>query len=147
MLTMCLSVCLWAQIARTPFNYMIAAGMLSAKCDDYQFQRLILQFPALGKNYCITSMFITTQAVKTIEMFSKEKVAPCLVRQTIPWSSNKLSRKHGNTELKSTMTSLLCLILSKLFSLKTLSPQTWITTISSGWQRFSSASVVALRVD
>ena len=33
-----------------------------------------------------------------------------------------------------------------LFSLKTLSPQTWIITISSRWQSFSSTGIVALRV-
>ena len=51
-LTMCLSACLWAQIAKTLFNY-------------YQFQRLILQFPALGKNYGIASMFILTRGLRT----------------------------------------------------------------------------------
>ena len=39
------------------------------------------------------------------------------------------------------------LFLFILFSLKTLSPQTWIITISSRWQSFSSAGIVALRVD
>ena len=45
---------LWDQIARNPFNYTITAWTLPPKCDDYQFQRLILQFPALGKylSYC-----------------------------------------------------------------------------------------------
>ena len=51
-LTMCLSACLWAQIAKTLFNY-------------YQFQRLILQFPALGENYGIASMFILTRGLRT----------------------------------------------------------------------------------
>ena len=41
----------------------------------------------------------------------------------------------------------LSLFLFILFSLKTLSPQTWIITISSRWQCFSSAGIVALRVD
>ena len=41
----------------------------------------------------------------------------------------------------------LSLFLFVLLSLKTLSPQTWIITISSRWQSFSSASIVALRVD
>ena len=49
MITMCLLACLWAQIAKTPFNYTITAQTLLAKCDDYRFQWLILQFPALGK--------------------------------------------------------------------------------------------------
>ena len=63
-LTMCLPACLWAQIAKTPFNYTITAQTLLAKCDDYRFQRLILQFPALGKNYRIASVFIITRAVR-----------------------------------------------------------------------------------
>ena len=33
-----------------------------------------------------------------------------------------------------------------LFSIKTLSPQTWIITISSCWQSFSSTGIVALQV-
>ena len=41
----------------------------------------------------------------------------------------------------------LSLFLFILFSRKTLSPQTWIITISSRWQSFSSAGIVALRVD
>ena len=41
----------------------------------------------------------------------------------------------------------LCLFLSGLFSLKTLSPRTWIMTISSGWQSSSSAGIIAFRVD
>ena len=39
------------------------------------------------------------------------------------------------------------LFLFILFSLKTLSPQTWIITISSRGQGFGSAGIVALRVD
>ena len=64
-LTMCLSACLWAQIARTLFNYTITARTLLAKYADYLFQRLILHFPALGKNYRIATMFIITQAAST----------------------------------------------------------------------------------
>ena len=33
------------------------------------------------------------------------------------------------------------------FSLKTLSPRSWIITISWGWQSFSSTGIVTLRVD
>ena len=62
---MCLPACLWAHIARNPFNYTITARTRLAKCDDYQFQILILQFPALGKNYCIAGMFIITRALST----------------------------------------------------------------------------------
>ena len=40
----------------------------------------------------------------------------------------------------------LCLLISSLFSLKTLSPLTRIITISSGWQSLNSAVIVALRV-
>ena len=64
-LTMCLSACLWAQIAKTPFNYTITAQTLLAKCDDYRFQLLILQFPALGKKYRSASMFIMIRAIRT----------------------------------------------------------------------------------
>ena len=38
---------------------------LLAKCDDYGFQRSILQFPALGNKFRIASMFIITRAVST----------------------------------------------------------------------------------
>ena len=62
-LAICIPACLWAQIARTPFNYTITARTLLVKCDDQRFQRLILQFPALGKNYRIARMFIITRAV------------------------------------------------------------------------------------
>ena len=55
-LTMCLPTCLWAKIGKTSFNYTITAQTRLAKCDDYQFQRLILQFPALGKKYRIASI-------------------------------------------------------------------------------------------
>ena len=41
----------------------------------------------------------------------------------------------------------LCLFLSSLYSLKTLSPRTLITTISSGWQSYSFIGNVALQVD
>ena len=64
-LTMCLPACLCPRIANTPFNYMITAQKLLAKCGGYRFQRLIPQFPALGKKYRIASMFIITRAVST----------------------------------------------------------------------------------
>ena len=41
----------------------------------------------------------------------------------------------------------LCLFLFILFSLRTLSLRTWIIKISSRWQSFSCAGIVALRVD
>ena len=40
----------------------------------------------------------------------------------------------------------LCLFISSLFLIKTLSPRTWIITISSGWQSLNSAGIVVLRV-
>ena len=46
---MCVPARLWRQIARTPSNCTITVRTLLAKCYDYQFQRLILQFPAEGK--------------------------------------------------------------------------------------------------
>ena len=52
-------------IAKTPFNYTITAQTLLAQCDDYRFQLLILQFPALGKKYRNASMFIMTRASST----------------------------------------------------------------------------------
>ena len=64
-LTMCLSACLWGQIVRTPFNYTITARTFLAKCNDSQFQRFSLQFPALGKHYRIAGMFIITRALST----------------------------------------------------------------------------------
>ena len=62
---MCLPACLWAQIARTPFNYTIKSRTLLAKCNDYQFQRLIPRFPALRKDYRIASIFIVTRVIST----------------------------------------------------------------------------------
>ena len=55
---MCLPACLWAQIARTPFNNTITTRTLLAK-------RLTLQFPAPGKNYCIANMFIISRTLRT----------------------------------------------------------------------------------
>ena len=57
---MCLPACLCPRIANTPFNYMITAQKLLAKCGGYRFQRLIPQ-----KKYRIASMFIITRAVST----------------------------------------------------------------------------------
>ena len=59
------SVLMCTRIANTPFNYMITAQTLLAKCGGYRFQRLIPQFPALRKKYRIASMFIITRAVST----------------------------------------------------------------------------------
>ena len=70
-----------SQIAKTPFNYAIAAQTLLAECDDYRFQRLIFQYPALGKSYHIASMFIITRVVSTPRDVEEERVAPCFVRQ------------------------------------------------------------------
>ena len=104
-LTMCLPACLWAQIAKTPFNYTITAQTLLAKCDDYRFQILILQFPA-EKNYRIASMFITTRAVSTPRDVERRESGSmfCETIEIISWSSYESSRKHENLALKSTMT-------------------------------------------
>ena len=104
-LTMCLPACLWAQIAKTPFNYTITAQTLLAKCDDYRFQILILQFPA-EKNYRIASMFITTRAVSTPRDVERRESGSmfCETIEIISWSSYESSRKHENIALKSTMT-------------------------------------------
>ena len=105
-LTMCLPACLWAQIAKTPFNYTITAQTLLAKCDDYRFQRLILQFPALGKKYRIASMFIITRAVSTPRDVERRENGSmlCETIEIISWSSCESIGKHENIVLKSTMT-------------------------------------------
>ena len=104
--TMCLSACLWAKIAQPSFNYTITTQTLLAKCDDYQFQRLILQFPALGKKYRIASMSIISRAVSTPRDVERREQGS-MFRETIKiisWSSYESSRKHENIVLKSTMT-------------------------------------------
>ena len=105
-LTMCLPACLWAQIAKTPFNYTITAQTLLAKCDHYRFQRLILQFPALGKKYRIGGMFTITRALRTPRDVERRESGSmfCETIETISWSSNESSRKHENIALESTMT-------------------------------------------
>ena len=105
-LTMCLPACLWAQIAKTPFNYTITAQTLLAKCVDYRFQRSILQFPALGKKYRIASMFIITRAVSTPRDVERRESGSmfCETIEIISWSSYESSRKHENIALKSTVT-------------------------------------------
>ena len=105
-LTMCLPACLWAQIAKTPFNYTITAQTLLAECDDYRFQRLILQFPALGKKYRIASMFIINRALSTPWDVDRRECGSmfCETIEIISWSSYESSRKHENIALKSTMT-------------------------------------------
>ena len=105
-LTMCLPACLWAQIAKTPFNYTITAQTLLAKCDDYRFQRLILQFPALGKKYRIASMFIVTRAVSAPRDVERRESGSMFYEtiEIISWSSYESIRKHENMALKSTMT-------------------------------------------
>ena len=105
-LTMCLPACLWAQIAKTPFNYTITAQTLLAKCDHYRFQRLILQFPALGKKYRIASMFIVTRAVSAPRDVERRESGSMFYEtiEIISWSSYESIRKHENMALKSTMT-------------------------------------------
>ena len=108
-LTMCLPACLWAQIAKTPFNYTITAQTLLTKCDNYRFQRLIFQFPALGKKYRITGMCIITRASRTPRDVERRESGSmfCETIETISWSSNESSRKHENIALKSTTTKQL----------------------------------------
>ena len=91
--------------AKTPFTYTITAQTLLAKCDDYRFQRLILQFPALGKKYRIASMFIITRAVSTPRDVERRESGSmfCKTIEIIPWSSYESSRKYENIALKSTM--------------------------------------------
>ena len=102
-LTMCLPACLWAQIAKTPFNYTITVQTLLAKCDHYRFQRLILQFPPSGKKYRIGGMFTITRALRTPWDVERRESGSmfCETIETISWSS---SWKHENIALKSTMT-------------------------------------------
>ena len=108
-LTMCLPACLWAQIAKTPFNYTITAQTLLAKCDHYRFQRSILQFPPLGKKYRIAGMFTMTRALRTPRDVEQRESGSmfCETIETISWSSNESSRKHENIALKSTTTKQL----------------------------------------
>ena len=108
-LTMCLPACLWAQIVKTPFNYTITAQTLLAKCDHYRFQRLILQFPPLGKKYRIGGMFTITRALRTPRDVERRESGSmfCETIETISWSSNESSRKHENIALKSTTTKQL----------------------------------------
>ena len=108
-LTMCLPACLWAQIAKTPFNYTITAQTLLAKCDHYRFQRSILQFPPLGKKYRIAGMFTVSRALRTPRDVERRESGSmfCETIETISWSSNESSRKHENIALKSTTTKQL----------------------------------------
>ena len=104
-LTMCLPACLWAQIAKTPFNYTITAQTLLAKYDHYRCQRLILHFPALGKKYRIGGMFTITRALRTPRDVERRESGSmfCETIETISWSS---SRKNENIALKNTITKL-----------------------------------------
>ena len=104
--TLTMSACLWAQIAKTPFNYTITAQTLLAKCVDYRFQRSILQFPALGKKYRIASMFIVTRAVSAPRDVERRESGSMFYEtiEIISWSSYESIRKHENMALKSTMT-------------------------------------------
>ena len=99
---MCLPACLCTQIANTPFNYMITAQTLLAKCGDYRFQRLILQFPASGKKYRIASMFIITRAVSTPRDAERRESGSMFYEtiEIISWSSKESRRKHENRALK-----------------------------------------------
>ena len=131
---------------------------------------------SLRKNICrIASMFIITRAVSTPRdvkrrergsMFCETRCFPLDIRLFTYISSCSLSRwfRRLLSILVSSLTFLhvfldslyafyfllfsVALSLSfRLFSLKTLSPRTWIIIISPCWQSFSSAGIVALRVD
>ena len=104
-LTMCLPACLWAQIARTPFNYTNTARTLLAKCDDYQFQRLILQFLTLEKNYRIASMLIIIGALSAPRDVERRESGSMFCETNYSWSSNEPSKKHNNIALKRTTTN------------------------------------------
>ena len=95
-----------SQIAKTPFNYTIAAQTFLAKCDDYRFQRLTLQYPALRKSYHIASMFIITRVVSTPRDVERRESGSMFFEtiEIIPWSSYESSRKHENIALKCAMT-------------------------------------------
>ena len=131
---------------------------------------------SLRKIICrIASMFIITRAVSTprdVErrergsMFCETHCFSLDIRLFTYISSCSLS--HSSRRLLSILVSSLtflhvfldslytfyfllfsvALSLSfRLFSLKTLSPRTWSIIISPCWQSFSSAGIVALRVD
>ena len=131
---------------------------------------------SLRKIICrIASMFIITRAVSTprdVErrergsMFCETRCFSLDIRLFTYISSCSLS--HSSRRLLSILVSSLtflhvfldslytfyfllfsvALSLSfRLFSLKTLSPRTWSIIISPCWQSFSSAGIVALRVD
>ena len=131
---------------------------------------------SLRKNICrIASMFIITRAVSTprdVErrergsMFCETRCFSLDIRLFTYISSCSLSRSSRRllSILVSSLTFLhvfvdslyafyfllfsVALSLSfRLFSLKTLSPRTWSIIISPCWQSFSSAGIVALRVD
>ena len=55
---------------------MITARTLLVKCDVHQFQRSILQFPALEKNHCIASMLIITRALSAPRDVERREVNP-----------------------------------------------------------------------
>ena len=131
---------------------------------------------SLRKNiFRIASMFIITRAVSTprdVErrergsMFCETRCFSLDIRLFTYISSCSLSRSSRRllSILVSSLTFLhvfvdslyafyfflfsVALSLSfRLFSLKTLSPRTWSIIISPCWQSFSSAGIVALRVD
>ena len=85
---------------------MITAQTLLEKCGDYLFQRLILQFPALGKKFRIASMFIITRAVSTPRDVERRESGSMFYEtiEIISRSSKESSGKHENIALKSTMT-------------------------------------------
>ena len=130
---------------------------------------------SLRKNICrIASMFIITRAVSTPRDVERRERGSmfCEIRcfsldiRLFTYISSSLSRSSRRllSILVSSLTffhvfldslyafyfllfSVALSLSFRLFSLKTLSPRTWSIIISPCWQSFSSAGIVALRVD
>ena len=98
---MCLSVCLWAQITRTPFHYTNTARTLPANCDAVNLRDRFFSF-STGKKLSYRKDIHHNPIIKYASRCLE--VATCFVRQTISWSSNESRIKHQNIALKSTMT-------------------------------------------
>ena len=62
---MCLSACVRTQTARNPYNYMITGRTPLQNVMTINFRDWFFSFQHLGKDYCITSMFIITWTVST----------------------------------------------------------------------------------
>ena len=105
-LIMCLPACLWAQIAKTLFNYTITAPMLLAKMWWLSISKIDSSVSSIRKKYRIASIFIINQAVRTSRDVERRESGSmfCETIEIISCSSYESSRKHENIALKSTMT-------------------------------------------